>query len=356
MYNKLFEQNKLFVIEVSNYCVNKCDGCIYTVAQRKDDFFMSLETFNNFLNFVDLYCCNKLVPHILLGTGEVLNDLTINYINAIENKFKNQNRTIEIATTGKVQDFKDIMDNILNTIDKNKTRIIIEFVLDGFEKNKESEELINKNIRYCNEHKIEIHSVLKTSINYTNNLDRIVENIKFYELEYITLDYVFLNNTKKILNFKDVSNFFFEFDKKLIEKTNIKLINYLEDYNYDGNYQYGNSGFYITKELLIDFIIEVPFGDLIINQLNSNFSLNINLYENQNLALNKINKMENIIFNSNKIFSTSIELCKNCMSNKTCCISLVKKLMDFNKIEFIDDCLGGKKILDYFFNEKNIKR
>lgn len=100
MYNKLIEKNKVFVIEVSNYCINKCDGCIYTISQRKDNFFMSINDFNTFLNFVNIYCENRLVPHILLGTGEVLNNFTIDYIKAIEDKFKNKNKTIEIVHNG----------------------------------------------------------------------------------------------------------------------------------------------------------------------------------------------------------------------------------------------------------------
>lgn len=354
MLNKKIDKNKVFIIEISNYCINKCDGCIYTTAQRKDNFFMSINDFNIILNFIKEYSeKTNLDPHILLGTGEVLNEFTIDYINLIEDKFKNKKKTIEIATTARTNDFTNIIDNIINKINIDKTRLIIEIVLDGFQKDIEEQKIINENINYCNIKNLEIHSVLKTSINYNNNIEKIVENIKNYNLKYITLDYVFLNNTKKIINFNSISDYFFNFDKLLKEKTNINLINYLEDYNYNGEYQYRNFGFYITKELNIETVIEVPFGDLIINKLNTDYSLNINL-KNDIYSVNKIQNLEKLIYLQNKLLSEKIDLCSSCLNKKTCCIFLVKKLMDCNNIKYENDCLGGKKILDYFTLKYNI--
>lgn len=352
MFNKNKDKNKIFIIELSNYCINKCDGCIYTVSQRKDDFFMSYNNFDVILNFINDYCCkSNLNPHILLGTGEVLNELTINYIKMIENKFINEYKTIEIATTARGKDFKLIIEEILQNINREKTKIIIEIVLDGFQKNNEEKKIINDNIKICNDNNLEIHSVLKTSINYNENISKIINNIKDYDLKYITLDYVFLNNTKKLIKFDDISDYFLKFNNELKKQTKITLINYLEDYNYDKDYQYGNFGFYITKDLDIETVIEVPFGDIMINKLNTDFSLNINIKTND-LAINKIKAFEKTVFANNKILSYKIDLCKKCLNRKTCCIFLVKKLMDFNGVGYIQDCFGGKKILEYFKEEE----
>lgn len=355
MENFEYDKTKVYVIEVSNYCINKCDGCIYTIKQRQKNFFMDYKDFELILDFIKEYSDkNNSIPHILLGTGEVLNEFTIDYIEMIEKVFGNKEKTIEIATTGRVEDFEKIIDDINSKILSN-THVIIEFVLDGMTKSPEQQSLINKNINYCIETGTDLHAVLKTSVNYLSNKNKIIENLKFYNLKKIALDYVFIKDTKKLIDFKDISNFFINFDKELKEKTNMEIVNYisdLSDFTENQNYLYSNFSFYITFNLDIDILLGVPFGDLIINKTNSDYHLNLNIKNNKNIICNKIKTMENNIYIQNKINSESINLCNSCFHKKSCCIFLVKKVMERNNIEFNNDCLGGFKILKYF-KERN---
>lgn len=349
MYNKNIQDTKLFIIEVSNFCVNKCEGCIYSLEDRKKNIFINNEDFTKIINFIKNYCNeNNLIPHILIGTGETIVKEIFDYIDIIEKSF--EKKIVELATTGKLPNFKENIENIEKKL--TNTRLIIEFVLDGFQNKENIKNNIKNNIKYVNDKNLEIHTVLKTTDSYQENIINIVNNIKDFNLKYITLDYTFLKSMNKLMSLEDISEYFFKFNEE-IKKENIKLINYLEDYKNNEIYQFSNFGFYINKNGKMDIRLEVPFGDLIINQENSNFDLNINIFENNdtfNYKRLKINEIK--IYNKNKLLSKKIELCSKCQNNKNCSIFLVEKLMEKHKLKLEKDCLGGKKILDYF--RKNI--
>lgn len=374
MYNPE-ENNKLFIIEISNFCLNKCDGCIYTASQRKNNFFMGMNDFEKVINFIYEYCIHsKLKPHILLGTGEVINEHLKEYVFLIEKKFKNIKKTIEIATTGKIENFKEIILDIRKGIeDIKKTNLLIEFVLDGVEKNNDSKKLINKNIKICKDNQIEYHTILKISKNYDVNKELIINNINSYDIETIALDYSFLNNTKKVLDFNETTDFFLNFDNLLKNKSKVKIVNYLQDINENDyflnegeetevieenngvvkdNILRRNFGFYITTKLDLEPILELPLGDIIINKLNTNFSLDINLNQDLSINLNKIKSLEKKTLLLNRLYVQKIDMCNSCSNNKNCNIFFVKHLMDYNNIEFKDDCLGGYKILKHFESEE----
>jgi len=353
------KEKKLFIIQLSTFCINNCDGCVYTKKERNNLSAFSIEEFENIIQKINYYCDkNNFIPWILLGTGEVFEFDLKTYINIIL-KY-NKSSYIELATTGKNLKFYKEIDNIVEITKDTNIHFIIEFVLDIFNYTEKDLNEVNNQLDYCKKKKLEIHTVLKSSVNYKENLNIILEKLKKLKYKYFIFDYLFLDNKKsnKLMKLKDFIDFFFIAEKKL-KDINKNCSSYILNgiSTTDEKYSNFSYGYYIDNQQNLFYTFESPFGDFVVSPMNSNIKTILNFKEKfSNIQFyNKLNINYLKIKNQNNNLIQEIDFCKKCQYNKMCPVYFINDLSKFNNIEFNKNyCLGGKQLLDIY--EKNVKK
>jgi hypothetical protein len=348
---KISEDSKVLIISLSSFCINNCEGCTYSKKERDDLFLMPLDKFEKIIKNFSYYCkeSNNLIPHFLLGTGEIFNFDLEEYFNIIL-KY-NTKVTIELATTGKIENFNEKLQFLIKKFKNTEVKIIIEFVFDILKNNEKELELIKNSYQLAIKSNFEIHNILKVSLLYKNMTNQIIKNLKFIGVNLITLDYLFLDTSKifKLMNLKEYIEYFKEV-RILLNKENIKIIDFLMDYS-DINiktFENFNYSYYITKDYDLYYNIELPFGEFIVTPLNSNYDKILNNESiNETTFLNKLKTKEKVNYNQNIYNAENNEICNSCDYKYICSSKFIKDISEYNNIEFSKEyCLGVKNLLN----------
>ncbi len=335
MLNNLIKNNLNQIglsFEITNFCLNKCNGCVYNEKERNKKMSFPVDKYELIIKaFYEASSDNDIIIKTNLGPAETFfiskedfkQYIDISYKHFELNKTDYNNLfSFEVNTTLKMKDFKEKFIYLINLIeDKNiDYDFLLEFVFDptldekSLRNIKNNIELISQytNDFESNEKVQFVNVVAFTKQMYETNPELIIQNIKKYGIKRIDLQYIFIANYD-LPNFEDFYRYYLEL-KKYGDLYGITFQNDL--YKDNGDHNENELRFQIKQDFKAYKAINNPFCDFIYT-LEEPLDFSLITEENVSDYRKKIQKVFiNHIIN-NKIKITDEE-CLKCNSLKKC--------------------------------------
>lgn len=360
MLNNLIKNNINQIglsFEITNFCLNKCNGCVYDEQQRNKKMLFSFDKYDLILKAFYLASKdNDITIKTNLGPAETFFITNNDFKNYLDISYKHFNNfdiekehklfSFEVNTTLKMKDFEDKFINLVNLIEERNINydFLLEFVFDPTLNEKNIDD-INKKLElvskytndFENKEKVQLVNVVAfTKQMYETKPEIIIQNIKKYNITRIDLQYIFIAEYD-LPPFEDFYNYYLEL-KKYGE---IYGITFQNDLYKDDDYHNENEiRFQIKQDFKSYIAINNPFCDFIYKLEEP---LDFSLLENNNIDI-YVKKIQKFLINhiiNNKIKINDSE-CLSCNSLKKCFPYYNLKLKkEYNMEHKKDKCFGN---------------